>query len=71
MPSGSPRRTSRKSIIIGEMYALLLENAGLNVERKLNLGGTAVAQEALVNGDIDLYPEYTGTGLLVVLRKRR
>ena len=35
-------------IIIGEMYALLLEHAGLTVERKLNLGGTAVAQEALI-----------------------
>jgi len=57
------------SIIIGEMYALLLEHAGLTVERKLNLGGTAVAQEALKNGDLDLYPEYTGTGLLVVLGK--
>jgi osmoprotectant transport system substrate-binding protein len=58
-----------ESIIIGEMYALLLEHAGLTVERKLNLGGTAVAQEALKNGDLDVYPEYTGTGLLVVLGK--
>ena len=58
-----------ESIIIGEMYALLLENAGLTVERKLNLGGTAVAHEALRNGDLDVYPEYTGTGLLVVLGK--
>lgn len=56
-----------EAIIIGEMYALLLENAGMSVERKLNLGGTAVAHEALLNGDLDLYPEYTGTGLLVVL----
>jgi len=56
-----------ESIAIGEMYAALLENAGLTVERKMNLGGTVVAQEALVNGDIDVYPEYTGTGLLVVL----
>src|SRR5690349_12609445 len=56
-----------ESIIIGEIYALLLENAGLNVERKLNLGGTVVAQEALLSGDLDIYPEYTGTGLLVVL----
>ena len=56
-----------ESIIIGEIYALLLENAGLSVERKLNLGGTVVAQEALLSGDLDLYPEYTGTGLLVVL----
>jgi osmoprotectant transport system substrate-binding protein len=58
-----------ESITIGEMYALLLENAGLKVERKLNLGGTVVAQEALVNNELDLYPEYTGTGLLVVLKK--
>ncbi len=56
-----------ESIIIGEIYALLLENAGFSVERKLNLGGTVVAQEALLSGDLDLYPEYTGTGLLVVL----
>jgi osmoprotectant transport system substrate-binding protein len=56
-----------ESIIIGEIYALLLENAGLSVERKLNLGGTVVAQEALLSGDLDVYPEYTGTGLLVVL----
>lgn len=58
-----------ESIAIGEMYALLIEHAGLTVERNLNLGGTAIAQEALVNNKIDLYPEYTGTGLLVVLKK--
>lgn len=56
-----------ESIIIGEIYAQLLENAGFEVERKLNLGGTVVAQQALLSGDLDLYPEYTGTGLLVVL----
>jgi len=56
-----------ESIIIGEIYAQLLENAGLSVERKLNLGGTVIAQAALLAGDLDLYPEYTGTGLLVVL----
>ena len=57
-----------ESITIGEMYALLLENAGLTVERKLNLGGTVVAHEALISDSLDLYPEYTGTGLLVVLQ---
>lgn len=56
-----------EQLILGEMYGQLLENAGLKVERKLNLGGTAVAHEALKSGDIDLYPEYTGTGLLAVL----
>jgi osmoprotectant transport system substrate-binding protein len=57
-----------EQFIIGEMYALALENAGLKVERKLNLGGTPVAQKGLETGQIDLYPEYTGTGLLTVLK---
>ncbi|MBD2093104.1 quaternary ammonium transporter [Microcoleus sp. FACHB-1515] len=58
-----------EAFIIGEMYALALENAGLEVERKLNLGGTPVAQAGLVSGEIDLYPEYTGTALLDVLKQ--
>jgi osmoprotectant transport system substrate-binding protein len=57
-----------ESVIIGEMYAQLLEKAGFTVNRKLNLGATPVAQAALLNGDIDLYPEYTGTGLVTVLK---
>jgi osmoprotectant transport system substrate-binding protein len=59
-----------EEFILGEMYALLLEDAGFKVERKLNLGGTPVAHEALVKGDIDLYPEYTSTGLLTVLKQQ-
>jgi osmoprotectant transport system substrate-binding protein len=57
-----------EEFILGEMYALVLENQGIKVERKLNLGGTPVAQAGLVNGEIDLYPEYTGTALLTVLK---
>lgn len=57
-----------EAFIIGEMYALVLEQAGFPVERKLNLGGTPVAQAALESGEIDLYPEYTGTGLLTILK---
>lgn len=56
-----------EQLILGEMYAQILEAQGIEVERALNLGGTAVAHEALVNGEIDLYPEYTGTGLLTIL----
>jgi osmoprotectant transport system substrate-binding protein len=56
-----------EQLILGEMYALLLENAGIPTELRLNLGGTQVAHEALLAGEIDLYPEYTGTGLTVVL----
>jgi osmoprotectant transport system permease protein len=47
--------------ILGEMIAHLLEDAGYNVERRFNLGGTAVIFEALKNNEIDVYPEYTGT----------
>ena len=54
--------------ILGEMYALVLEDRGFKVERKLHLGSSAVVQAALNKGDIDLYPEYTGTALLIVLK---
>jgi len=56
-----------EQLILGEMYAQILEEHGCEVERELNLGGTAVAHEALVEGEIDMYPEYTGTGLLAIL----
>ncbi len=58
-----------EQLVLGEMYALLLEEAGFKVERKLNLGGTLLAHEALKAGEIDLYPEYTGTALLNMLKK--
>jgi len=57
-----------EQLILGEMYALALEHAGFNIERKLALGGSPALQEALVAGEIDLYPEYTGTGLMTVLK---
>lgn len=57
-----------EQFIVAEMYAQLLENEGFTVERKLNLGGTPIAHEAIMNGDIDLYPEYTSTGLLTMLK---
>ncbi len=56
-----------EQFILGQMYALMLEDAGFNVERRLNLGATPVAQAAIESGDIDLYPEYTGTALITVL----
>lgn len=57
-----------EQFILGEMYALVLEDAGFEVERKLSLGGTPVAHAGLESGEIDLYPEYTGTGLLTILK---
>ena len=58
-----------EQLVIGEMYALLLEADGFEVVRKLNFGPTAAAHEALRRGQIDLYPEYTGTALLNVLKR--
>jgi osmoprotectant transport system substrate-binding protein len=58
-----------EEFIVAEMYAQLLENAGFSVERKFNLGGTPLAHAALLQGEIDLYPEYTSTGLLTVLKQ--
>ena len=56
-----------EQLIVGEMLALLLEDAGYEAERQLGLAGTAVVHEALVNGEVDTYVEYTGTGLLAIL----
>lgn len=58
-----------ESAILAELMAIVLETqAGLTVERRLNLAGTHVSFEALRHGDIDLYAEYTGTGLRDILR---
>jgi len=59
-----------EELILGEMYALILEHNGLRVVRKLDLGGTQVAMAALRRGDIDLYPEYTGTALITQLKAK-
>lgn len=57
-----------EAILVAEIYAQLLEDSGMTVERKFNLGGTPVAHQALIGGDIDMYPEYTSTGLQEVLQ---
>ncbi|MDQ6930496.1 MAG: glycine/betaine ABC transporter substrate-binding protein [Candidatus Eremiobacteraeota bacterium] len=58
-----------EEFIVAELYAQTLEAAGIKVERKLNLGSAQIAMAALQHGDIDLYPEYTGTGLIDILHK--
>jgi osmoprotectant transport system substrate-binding protein len=58
-----------EQVILGEIIAQQIENRlHIPVERSLNLGGTMLAHQALVNGQIDLYPEYTGTALTAVLK---
>ena len=55
--------------ILAEMYAALIRGyTNLDVTTKTGLGGTSICFEALRTGAIDLYPEYTGTGLLVLLQ---
>ena len=59
-----------EGVLLSELAAQLIEgNTQLKVERKFNLGGTIVAFNALKNGDLDLYPEYTGTGLMAILKQ--
>src|SRR6266496_484838 len=52
--------------LLGEMYVLLLQKAGYTVHPKLALGQTPVVFNALKSGAIDLYPEFTGTGLNIL-----
>jgi osmoprotectant transport system substrate-binding protein len=67
MTVGSKDNTENN--LIGEMYAEIFEDMGMKVTRKLSLGGTAPTFEALKKGDLDIYPEYTGTGLTVMLKQ--
>jgi len=60
-----------EQVLLGEILAQQIERRmHVAVERKLDLGGTLLAHEALVRGDIDLYPEYTGTALTAILKQQ-
>jgi osmoprotectant transport system substrate-binding protein len=59
---GSKNFTEQK--ILGEIYAQALQAAGYDVKTELNLGDEKTALKALQDGQIDAYPEYTGTALL-------
>lgn len=56
-----------ENLIVGELYSLALEDAGFEVERVPNIAGSVI-HSSLINDEIDLYPEYTGTGLLTILK---
>jgi osmoprotectant transport system permease protein len=59
-----------EQLLLGEMMAQLIEaRTSLDVERRFNLGGTMLAHGALVNGEVDIYPEYTGTALTAILNR--
>ncbi|MDQ3427495.1 MAG: ABC transporter permease subunit [Gemmatimonadota bacterium] len=58
-----------ESYLLAEMFARLLEGRGFSVERRLGLGATEIAFGAIRSGAADVYPEYTGTGLLAILNQ--
>lgn len=59
-----------EQLILGELIALLIErDLKVPVERALNLGGVEIAHQALISGQIDLYPEYTATAVAMVLKQ--
>ena len=57
-----------EQIILAELVAQQIEaHTTLRVERRINLGGTLICHQALVSGQLDIYPEYTGTALTAIL----
>ena len=71
VPGGDPVVVGSKplaeSLILAEVYAQLLEARGIPVDRRTGLGSTEIVFQALLADEVDVYPEYTGTGLLVLL----
>ena len=61
-------KNSNESYLLSEIAAQLLESNGFAVERRFGLGGTLIAFDALVAGEIDLYMEYTGTLSQAILK---
>ncbi|HET7269568.1 MAG TPA: glycine betaine ABC transporter substrate-binding protein, partial [Rubrobacter sp.] len=64
---GSKKFTEQ--ILLGEMYAQAFEDEGYDVKRELNLGSEQVMDKSLQDGTIDVYPEYTGTAYVAILKK--
>ena len=59
-----------EQVILGEIAAQALEAEGVPVVRKFDLGGTFVCHQALIAGELDLYPEYTGTAFTAILKDK-
>ena len=57
-----------ESYLLAEIFAQMLEARGITATRRFGLGGTEIVFPALRQGAIDVFPEYTGTGLLVLLK---
>jgi len=60
-----------ESLMLGELLAQMIEaRTHLKVERRFYLAGTYICQQAMLAGRIDLYPEYTGTALTAILKRK-
>lgn len=60
-----------EALVLGSMFASLLEhNTDLTIVRKLNLGGTNIAFQAMISNEVDVYPEYTGTGFVSIMKRK-
>ena len=59
-----------EQVLLAEIAAQGLETRGVRVDRRLNLGGTFVCHRALTSGELDLYPEYTGTAFTAILARK-
>jgi osmoprotectant transport system permease protein len=71
--AATPVRVGSKSFtesyVVAEIVAQIIEQTGdAPVERRFGLGGTGIVYGALVNGDLDVYPEYTGTISRMILK---
>jgi osmoprotectant transport system substrate-binding protein len=59
-----------EQIVLGELLAQQIEaHTALRADRRFDLGGTLICHQALLAGQMDLYPEYTGTALTVILKE--
>ena len=56
-----------EQLVLGQIMVVVFDALGANVDDKVNLGGTNVARQALLSGEIDTYMEYNGTGYSVHL----
>ena len=64
-------KTFTESYVLAEIMAQLLEINGYKVDRRFGFAGTLISFQALRNGEIDVYPEYTGTINEVILESQR
>ncbi len=58
-----------EQVVLGELYAQALADKGWKVEKKLDLGSEQIMDKSLRDGSIDIYPEYTGTAFIAILKR--